>query len=163
MAYGLPYGMASRDVALCIFITALIRASLGKTRMYREGKYLREKKKREEKRERKYRSKVTRGEFREFLIRMKRQNSPSFPPPSVRSPRWYRGVTCAIAFLCSSFSKNQIESSRRHGIGSPASSRELEKNSRLKRNGKRKVAHKRKSGTFPPASRERNARALLNY
>ncbi|KAH0955549.1 hypothetical protein HN011_011457 [Eciton burchellii] len=31
MAYGLPYGMASRDVALCIFITALIRASLGQT------------------------------------------------------------------------------------------------------------------------------------
>ncbi|XP_011342800.1 lachesin isoform X2 [Ooceraea biroi] len=31
MAYGLPYGMASRDVALCIFIAAFLHVSLGQT------------------------------------------------------------------------------------------------------------------------------------
>ncbi|XP_032673685.1 lachesin-like isoform X2 [Odontomachus brunneus] len=33
MAYGLPYGMASRNIALCIFI-ALLHVSLGKSRLY---------------------------------------------------------------------------------------------------------------------------------
>jgi len=92
-------------------------------------------------------------------------SSPSSILPIAAAILWR--VTSAVAFLCSSFSKNQMESSRRHGIGSPVSSRELEKNSRLKRSGKRKVARKRKPATFPSASRERNARAcfikLLKY
>lgn len=44
MAYGLPYGMASQNIALCVFIAAFLHVSLGKTWIYRfqEGKYLRE-------------------------------------------------------------------------------------------------------------------------
>lgn len=44
MAYGLPYGMASQNVALCVFIAAFLHVSLGKTWIYRfqGGKYLRD-------------------------------------------------------------------------------------------------------------------------
>lgn len=36
MAYGLPYGMASRNIAeLCILVAAFLHVSLGKTRIYR--------------------------------------------------------------------------------------------------------------------------------
>ncbi|XP_029673923.1 uncharacterized protein LOC115242051, partial [Formica exsecta] len=31
MAYGLPYGMASQNVALCVFIAAFLHVSLGQT------------------------------------------------------------------------------------------------------------------------------------
>lgn len=42
MVYGLPYGMASQNVALCVFIAAFLHVTLGKTWMYhfQEGKYI---------------------------------------------------------------------------------------------------------------------------
>lgn len=38
MVYGLPYGMASRNFALCALIIVFLHTSLGKSRIYRFGK-----------------------------------------------------------------------------------------------------------------------------
>lgn len=85
MAYGLPYGMASQNVALCVFIAAFLHVSLGKTWIYRfqGGKYLRDVDSLKNRKKKEDRSEVMGEEKRksyEFLIRTENHRIPPFLP-----------------------------------------------------------------------------------
>lgn len=121
MAYGLPYGMASRNFALCTFIVAFLHVSLGKSRIYRYYKVsisvtlisLWETGKKEE---------IVRGSSKEKQkLQVFNSYETTESPPSLlyRDCRdWYHARYFCAAFLCSSYGKNQIESFSDVAIGS---------------------------------------------